>query len=407
MLPFVSWGLFMRNVAIVGVGTSRFGVRNDVRIDELAWESVKDALNDAGIEQRDVEFCSVGTFGSFNAEILPAVLCCDYCNLRFKGTLRTEAACATGSAAFFTGFNAVASGFADIVLVLGVEKMCESPTPVAVEFIGRSANYFWEFENFGVTFPGYYALHATAYMNKYGAGEEDLARVAVKNHYYGSLNPKAHFRNRISIEEAVKSRYVAWPLKLYDCCPISDGSAAVILASEEAARKLTDTPIWVRGIGVSNDSANMSRRSGFTSLAAAVDAARKAYRMAGIDYDDPLRYVDVANVHDCFTIAEIMAYEDLNFAKRGEGYLLLREEQTYIGGKIPVNVDGGLKAKGHPLGATGVGMIAELTKQLRKQVENGRQASIAKGNALAHNVGGTGHYCYITILSLEKPKWGG
>ena len=189
---------------------------------------------------------------------------------------------------------------------------------------------------------------------------------------------------------------MAWPLKLFDACPLTDGSAAVVLASEEAARKLTDTPVWVRGVGYSSDSANMGRRSDYVGLAAAVRAAKNAYAMARVTPQD----VDVATAHDCFTIAELMAYEDLGFCRKGEGAKMIREGQTELGGRIPVNLDGGLKAKGHPIGATGVSMAVEITKQLRG--EAGRhQAPIKNGIGLVHNIGGTGHYAYVTILSRD------
>jgi acetyl-CoA C-acetyltransferase len=282
--------------------------------------------------------------------------------------------------------------------------MNESPTPIVVEFIGRAGNYFWEFENFGLTFPGYYALYATYYMQKYGVKEEDLCEVAVKNHYYGSLNPKAQFQRRITVEECMKSRYIAWPLKLYDCSPITDGAAAVILASEELATKITDSPVWIEAIGVSTGTANLSKREDYDGLKAARIAAQEAYKRAKLDPENIVKQIDVADVHDCFTIAEIMAYEDLGFAKRGEGVKLIREKQTYVGGLIPVNVDGGLKAKGHPIGATGVSMAVEMTKQLLGKAESGRQVTVKNGRGLAHNVGGTGHYCYVTIYSLSKPK---
>jgi len=393
-----------RQVAIVGVGHSKYGVRNDVNIPELAWESIKQALDDAGIEQKDIDYFIVSCAGGWSSEFLPAVVIGEYAGLTPKGTVRVEAACASGSAAIKLAHDMIASGTADIVMAIGIEKMNESPTPTLIECIGRAGNYFWEFESFGLTFPGYYALHATAYMDKYGATEEDLARVAVKNHYYGARNPKAHFQREITLEKALSSRYIAWPLKLYDCCPLSDGSATVILASEEVAKKLTDTPVWIAGIGSASGTSNISRRESYTSLKAAVLAAEQAYKMAGVDRENPVKYIDVAEVHDCFTIAEIMAYEDLGFCKRGEGVKLIRENQTYIGGLIPVNVSGGLKAKGHPIGATGEGMVAELTKQLRQEVERERQAPIKNGVALAHNIGGTGHYGYVIILSLPKPK---
>jgi acetyl-CoA C-acetyltransferase len=390
-----------RRVAIVGVGHSKFGVRHDVGLAELAWESIRQALDDAGVDQKDIDYVVYANVGVWSSEPLPAVVINEYAGLTPRGTVRVEAACASGSAAIKLGYDMVASGQADLVLVVGVEKMNESPTPTVVELIGRAGNYFWEFQSFGLTFPGYYALYATAYMAQYGATEEDLCKVAVKNHYYGSLNPKAQFQRRITVEDCMKSRYIAWPLKLYDCSPITDGSAAVVLASEELARKLTDTPVWIKAIGYGSDTSNLSKRDNFVSLRAAVEAARMAYKRAGIDPNNPVRYIDVAEVHDCFTIAEILAYEDLGFARRGEGVKLIREEQTYVGGVIPVNLSGGLKAKGHPIAATGVSMAVELTRQLRQEVERGRQAPIRRGMALAHNVGGTGHYAYVTILSLE------
>ena len=403
----------MRDVAIVGVGHSKFGNRFDVRIDELAWEAVSEALKDASLSAKDMEFLVVGCSGGWSAESLPAVICSEYCGTLPKGSMRVEAACATSSAALAVAYNLVASGYVDIALALGVEKMYESPTPVQIEFIGRAGNYFWEFENFGMTFPGYYALHATSYMWKHGLKEEDLAELAVKAHHYASKNPKAQFRKEIDVETVMQSRYVAWPLKLFDCCPLTDGSAALIVASESVAKKITDTPVWISGIGASTGTGNLSKRDLFlkleySGLESAVEAAKQAYRQTGISYDNAAKHFDVASVHDCFTIAELMAYEDLGFCARGEGLKLVREKQTYNGGLIPVNLDGGLKAKGHPIGATGCSMIYSLTKQLRQEygkiAGKETQATIKKGKALAHNIGGTGHYAYVTILSLERPQ---
>jgi len=383
----------MRKVAVVGIGHSKFGRRLDVNVNELAFEAIKDALLDSGLTQKDIEFVAVGSYGMWYEEVLPAVTVAEYAKLYPAGLARCEAACATGSAAVRFAYVTVASGEANIAMAVGVEKMTEIDTPTAVELIGRSGSYLWEFENFGLTFPGYYAMHATAHMNKFGTKEEHLAMVAVKNHKYGAMNPYAHFQREITLEEALKSFVVAWPLKLYDCCPISDGAAAVILASEERAKEITDTPVWILGMSLASDSASLSKRSGYTGLRATVLAAEKAYKQAGVAPKD----IDVAVVHDCFTIAEILAYEDLGFCKKGAGGKLIEEGQTYIGGKISVNVDGGLKAKGHPIGATGCSMVAEITRQLRGEAGK-RQAPIKEGKGLAHNVGGTGHYCYLTIL---------
>ncbi|AHC52219.1 acetyl-CoA acetyltransferase [Sulfolobus acidocaldarius SUSAZ] len=394
----------MSNVAIVGTGHTKFGVRTDVNLQELAWEAVKQALEEANLEQKDIEMFVVGNAGGWSSEPLSAIAIGEYCNLAPKGTMRVEAACATGSAAIRIAYQAIKSGEAKVALVIGVEQMNQSPHPVAVEMMGRAGNYFWEFENFGLTFPGYYALYATRRMAKYGMKEEDLGSVAVKNHYYGSYNPYATFQKQIKMEDYSKSRVVAYPLKLYDACPITDGAAALILASEEVARKITDSPVWIVSQGFASGTINLSKREEFLTIDASRVATEEAYRRAKIDFNDAWRYFDVADVHDCFTIAEIMAYEDLGFAKRGEGHLMAGNGETYIGGKIPVNVDGGLKAKGHPIGATGVSMAVSITRQLLYRAHKGTQADIRNGMGITHNVGGTGHYAYITIYSTRKPS---
>ena len=388
--------LMFRRVAIIGVGHSKFGVRQDVNVNELAFESIKPAIEDAGIDKRDIELMVLGSIGVWYEEPLPAVSIAEYCGLSGVGLLRTEAACATGSAAFFTAYSAIASGQIDLALVVGVEKMREVDTITAIELMGRAGCYLWEFHNFGVTFPAYYALHATAHMAKYGTTEEDLALIAVKNHKYAAMNPNAQFRKPITIDDVLSSMVIAWPLKLYDCCPITDGSAAIVLASEDRVREFKiDTPIWIAGLGYSSGTINLSKRSSYVGLYPTVKASQMAYRMANIEPKD----IELASVHDCFTIAELMAYEDLGFCKKGEGVKLIREGEVEVNGKIPVNIDGGLKAKGHPIGATGTSMIAELTKQLRGEaIERSRQVTFRKYIALAHNVGGTGHYCYVTIL---------
>ncbi|HEV2138627.1 MAG TPA: thiolase domain-containing protein [Nitrososphaerales archaeon] len=386
----------MNRVAIVGIGHSKFGRRIDVNIAELAFESIKQAVDDAGVDKKDIKNVILGSAGTWYEESLPAVIVNEYAGLDSVGTMRVEAACASGSAALKSAYNSIVSGEGDVAMAVGVEKMSEVDTPTSVELIGRAGSYMWEFENYGMTFPAYYALYAVAHMKKYGTTEEDMSRVSVKAHHYGAMNPNAQFQKEITLEKAMNSPVVSWPLKLYDACPLTDGSAAVILASEGTAKKLTDTPVWVKGIGYSSDSANLSRRRDYVGLEAAAQAARRAYSAAKVTPQD----IDVATAHDCFTIAELMAYEDLGFCKKGDGPKMIREGQTELGGKIPVNLDGGLKAKGHPIGATGVSMAVEITKQLRG--EAGRhQAPIKKGLGLVHNVGGTGHYAYVTVLSRD------
>jgi len=337
----------------------------------------------------------VGTVGTRGYELMPAQPVNDYVGMTPKGPIRVEMACATGLAALTVGYNFIASGNADVVLAIGVEKMNEVDTPTSLAVGGRAGNYLWEFHFYGTTMPAGYALYATAHMAKFGTTEEHMALVAVKNHYYGSLNPKAHFQHPVTVEEVLKSRPVAWPIKLLDSSPISDGAAAVVLASEDAARRLkVDTPVWIAGIGYANDTPILTRRPDYVGYRATRLAAEMAYKRAGIAPQD----VEVANVHDAFTIAEIIAYEDLGFVKKGEGAKLIAEGQTYAGGKVAVNIDGGLKAKGHPLGATGLGMVYELTKQLREEREGKRQAPLKRYVALAHNVAGVGHVAYVVVL---------
>jgi len=388
----------MRGVAIVGIGHSKFGRRTDVDVAELAFESIKGAVEDSGVDKKEIQNVTLGSAGGWYEEPLPAVLVNEYAGFKDVGTMRVEAACASGSAAVRSAYLSVASGESEVSMAVGVEKMTEVDTLTSVELMGRSGSYLWEFESYGMTFPAYYALYAVSHMNRYGTTEEDMARVAVKAHHYASMNPLAQFQKEITLDKALSSQVVSWPLKLYDACPITDGSAAVILASEEAARRLSDTPIWIKGMGFSSDSANLSKREDYVGLRATVDASRKAYGAAKVGPGD----IDVATCHDCFTIAELMAYEDLGLCRKGEGPKMVREGQTEVGGRIPVNVDGGLKAKGHPIGATGVSMMVEVTKQLRGEAGGNRQAPIKKGVGLVHNVGGTGHYCYVTVLSRSR-----
>jgi acetyl-CoA C-acetyltransferase len=384
----------MTRVAVVGIGHSRFGKRTDVNVAELAFESIKQAVDDAGVDKKDIKNVVVGSAGGWYEESLPAVIVNEYAGLGSVGTMRVEAACASGSAAVKAAYNSIVSGETDVAMAVGVEKMTEVDTLTSVELIGRAGSYMWEFENYGMTFPAYYALYAVAHMNKFGTTEEDMSRVAVKAHHYGAMNPLAQFQKEITLEKALASQVVAWPLKLYDACPLTDGSAAVVLAEEKVAKRLTDTPIWIRGVGYSSDSANLSKRSDYVGLQASVEAAQRAYAAAKTSPDK----VDVATCHDCFTIAELMAYEDLGFCRKGDGAKLIRDGETEVGGRIPVNLDGGLKAKGHPIGATGVSMAVEITKQLRQEAGN-HQAKIKNGIGLVHNVGGTGHYAYVTVLS--------
>ncbi|MGZ3493562.1 MAG: thiolase domain-containing protein [Thermodesulfobacteriota bacterium] len=385
----------MKKVAVVGIGHGKFGVRSDASLRELAFEAVKACVEDAGIPLKEVDSMVTGIAGDeFALGLQPSAQVHDYIGFHPKPNFRVEGACATGSIALRTGIMNVASGLADVVLVVGVEKMTEVPTIIATEIMGKAGDSIWEYP-FGTTFPGYYAMIANAHMAEFGTTEEQLAMVAVKNHYYGSLNPYAHMQKAIDLQKAVTSFTVAYPLKLYDCSLITDGAAAVIIASEERAKAISKKPVWIAGSGLATDTLRLGDRKSLTSILAAREAARIAYKMAGVGPAD----IDVANVHDCFTIAEIVAYEDLGFCERGEGGKLIAAKETYVNGRIPVNVDGGLKSKGHPIGATGVSMAIEITKQLRGEAGE-RQVKNAE-IGLAHNVGGTGQVVAVHIFRRE------
>jgi acetyl-CoA C-acetyltransferase len=289
-----------------------------------------------------------------------------------------------------SGWMTIQSGLADIVLVNGVEKMTEVSTARATDIMGRFGDSTWEYP-FGLSFPGYYAMLATNYLNTYqDVQRSDLAKIAVKNHYYGTLNPKAHMQKLVTEEQALKGFVVAYPLRLHDCSLISDGAASIIMASEKMAKHF-EKPVWMTGVGAGSDYHFLGRRKSLTSLESSTVAAEQAYTMAGIRPQD----VDVAVVHDCFTIAELIAYEDLGFCGRGQAPRLIRDKETYVDGRIPVNVDGGLKAKGHPIGATGVAMAGEIVKQLRGECGE-RQVKGAK-IGLSHNVGGSGQFAAVHV----------
>ena len=381
----------MRRVAVVGAGHGKFGKRNDASLRELAYEAVIPALEDAGITQEGIEAGVVAIAGEeFAGQGAPSALVGDYTGIQPRPVFRVESACASGTAAIKAAYGMVSSGLHDIVIAVGVEKMNAVSSVRATELMARAGDTRWEYP-FGVSFPGFYALFATRHMHEYGTTKEQLAMVGVKNHHYGALNPVAHLQKEVSLEEAVNAVLIAWPLGLYDCSLISDGSAAAILMSEEKANEYTDTPVWITGIGSGSDTMLVAERPSLTSLSGAKRAAKAAYKMAGIEQKD----IDVAEVHDCFTIAEIMAYEDLGFCNPGEGGKLIEDQQTYIGGTIPVNVDGGLKSKGHPVGATGVSQCVELTKQLRG--ECGKRQVEGAEIGLSHNVGQTGQFANVII----------
>jgi len=381
-------------VSVVSAGLSKFGRRDGLYARELFAEAVSEAFERCPSldPKKDVQALFVGHMGEgYEHQGHTGPTLADWAGLTPCAAVRTEGACASSGVALRLGVMSVLSGLYDVVMVGGVEKMTHRTTAEATEFLAMASDYPFEQFN-GMTFPGLFALMATAHMHRYGTTERQLALVAVKNHKHGSLNPKAHMQKEVTLEQALSSRLVAWPLKLFDCSLITDGASCVILTKPELARKFTDAPVHVVGSGQASDSIGLYEREEFTSLKAARLAAQQAYDMAGVKPDE----IDVAEVHDCFTIAEIIAYEDLGFCKPGEGGKLVEEDVTALGGRLPVNTSGGLKSKGHPVGATGTAQAYELFLQLTGQAGK-RQVDDAE-IGLAHNVGGSGATATVHIF---------
>jgi acetyl-CoA C-acetyltransferase len=380
-------------VSIVSVGLSKFGKLEGLYAREIFAEAAKEAFDRCPKldPKNDIQALYVGHMGeSYEHQGHTGPTVADWIGLAHVPATRTEAACASSGVALRTAICAVRSGLSDVVMVGGVEKMTHRPTAEVTEYLAMASDYPFEQWN-GMTFPGLYALMATAHMHEYGTTERHLAMIAVKNHFHGSLNPKAHMQKEITLETALSSRVVAWPLNLYDCSLITDGASCLILTKPELARKFTDTPVNIVGSSQAGDTIGLYERKSLTSLAAAKMAAKKAYEMAQVNPEE----IDVAEVHDCFTIAELIAYEDLAFCKPGQGSSLIERAETKLGGRIPVNTSGGLKAKGHPVGATGTGQAYEIYLQLTGQAGK-RQVKDAE-IGLTHNVGGSGATATVHI----------
>jgi acetyl-CoA C-acetyltransferase len=380
-------------VSIISAGLSKFGKNEGLYARELFAQAVKEAYDRCPRldPKRDIKAMFVGHMGeAYEHQGHTGAATADWAGLLNIPSTRTEAACASSGAALRSGIYAVLSGLADIVLVGGVEKMTHRSTAEVTEYLAMASDYPFE-QWHGITFPGLYALMATAHMHRYGTTEAQLAEVAVKNHYNGTLNPKAHMQKEITLEKALASRPVATPLKLYDCSLITDGASCSILTKPELAQRFTDQPVHIIGTGQASDTIGLYERESLTSLQAAKLAAKTAYKMAATTPDA----VDVAEVHDCFTIAELIAYEDLGFCQTGEGGKLSEKGQTRLNGRLPVNTSGGLKAKGHPVGATGTAQAYEIYLQLTGQADQ-RQVRNAK-LGLTHNVGGSGATATVHI----------
>ncbi len=389
----------MRDVAIIGVGCTEFGELWDKSFREIFVEAGVSAIEDANVQGGKIDALYVGNMsgGRFIEQEHLGALIADYsglASLHIPST-RVEAACASGGLALRQGIIAVASGYHDIVIAGGAEKMTDVGVETTTDALAAAADREWE-GIMGATFPGLYAMIARLHMHKYGTKQEQLAAVAVKNHHNGTMNPKAQFQNEISIETVLNSVMVADPLRVFDCSPITDGGSAVVLAPAEIAHKFTDTPIYVKASAQASGTISLHDRPDITTLDATVAAANWAYKMAKITPKD----IDFAEVHDCFTIAEICAIEDLGFVKKGEGGKAAESGLTAIGGKIPINPSGGLKACGHPVGATGVKQAVEITLQLRG--EAGKRQIDGAEIGLTHNVGGSGGTAVVHIFGRDR-----
>ncbi len=387
----------MRRVAIIGVGQTEFGERWESGFRDLVIEAGQRAIMDANIHGDEISAGYVGTMASgrlVGQEHIGALLA-DYMGLNPVPITRVEGACASGALAFRQGFMAVASGMHDIVVVGGVEKMTDLGVAEVSDILGGAGDQEWELF-LGATFPGLYAMMARRHMYEYKTTEEMLASVAVKNHKNGAKNKYAQYQNEITIEQVLKSKVIADPLKVFDCSPITDGAAAVVLAPLDMAKKNSEQPVEIVASAQASDNIALHSRKSLSELRATQVAAKLAYERAKVNPKD----IDVAEVHDCFTIAEIMAIEDLGFYKKGEGGKASLEGKTALNGEIAVNTSGGLKACGHPVGATGIKQMCEVVWQLRGKA-GVRQRKDAKVG-LTHNVGGSGATAVVHVL---KPAW--
>jgi len=383
----------MRPVVVIAAGKTRFGAFPDRDLRSLAVEAGEKCLKNGHVSPSQVEAFYLGNFAgpSFTGQNHLAPYISTALGIRDVPATRFEAACASSGSAFFHAFSAVASGLYDVVMVAGVEKMTSRPTARVTEILAGAGDCAGEIKA-GSTFPSLFAMIARRHMYQFGTTREQLAAVAVKNHANGALNPDAHMRKVITIEEALNARPVAEPLGLYDCSLISDGAAAVILAPADRARDFTNKPVRILGVAQASDFVALDQKPDITTFPAVRRAAQKAYEMAGVGPRD----IQFAELHDCFTIAEIVALEDLAFVERGLGGPWTASGATARTGEKPINVSGGLKSKGHPVGATGVAQICDLFAQIRCEAGDMQLKRNALG--LAQNLGGSGATCVVSIL---------
>ena len=378
-------------VCVLGAGSTNYGKLNESII-EIALNASKDAIESAGITPKDIQAGYISNvFGVTDKQVHMAPVIMSNLGIPNVPGLTIESACGSGSVMFREAYANIAAGFYDCVLALGVEKITHTGTTQSTTLFSYCSDFFYEGGN-GASFPGLFASIARVYMTTHKANEEDLAYVAVKNHENGILNPKAHVRKKITVDDVMKSPVVASPLKLYDCCPFSDGASAVILCNEEFAKKSRKPYVEVIGSGRGASPAAVQAREDITTIPSTISAAKQAYKMAGITPKD----IDFAEVHDCFTIAEIIDIEDLGFFPKGTAAHAVTEGATRRNGEIPINPSGGLKSKGHPIGATGVGQVVEVFEQFTGKA--GERTVKNAETALTHNFGATGASAAVHIF---------
>jgi acetyl-CoA C-acetyltransferase len=390
----------MRDAYVIGAGQTPFGAMPEESYRSLFATAFDEAVDSvpAGIDPGDVDEAIVGSLGVGGRQLgLSGPAATEHVGLHGIPSSRIENACAASGYSVRQAVQAVKSGMADVALGGGVEIMTDMSSDVTKYWLGVSGETEWE-RLTGTTFAGVYAQMASAYIDAYEATPEHLSMAAVKNHRNGAKNPKAHLGFECSMDEAVGAPTVADPLNLYHCCPTSDGAAAVLVASEDVVDSYTEDPIRVAGVGAASERVGLFQRDSYTGISSSAKAGESAYEEAGIEPSD----LDFAEVHDCFAIAELLAYEDLGFCDRGEAPRLLEEGATDLDGDLPVNASGGLKSKGHPIGATGAGQIAEAFKQLSgnagdRQIEDPRYG-------LTHNVGGSGGAAVVHVLEREVAR---
>ena len=381
----------MEKVCVIGAGSTKYGKLED-SISDLTIQASADAIQSAGIVPKDIKAGYISNvFGVADKQVHLGPVVMSNLGIPERPSLSIESACGSGSVSFREAYANVAAGFYDVVLVTGVEKVTQTGTDWTTTYFSYCSDFFYEGQS-GASFPGLFASMARAYLTEFKATEEDFAMVAVKNHENGFLNPKAHMRKKITVDDVMNSAVVASPLKLYDCCPFSDGASSVVICSEKFAKDHSKDHIQVIGSGRGGSSAALQGRQHLTTIPSTKIACEAAYKMAGITPKD----VDFAEVHDCFTIAEVVDTEDLGFFEKGKGVDAVREGQTKRNGEVPINPSGGLKSKGHPIGATGVGQVVEVFDQLTGKAGE-RTVNDAK-IGLTQNFGATGASCAVHIF---------